>query len=459
MSASVPMSSQFANPATTQSADTLEKLEKMRQHFDNAPYPRVPLEKTPKQDRNYLYFHSLVTPYYHRNQQVIETEGAVILDAGCGTGYKSFALAEANPGSKIVGIDISEESVKLARERLEYHNVPNAEFHMLTVEALPSLGMEFDYINCDEVLYLLPDPVAGLQAMKSVLKPKGIIRTNLHSSLQRAQYYRAQKLFTMLGLMDSNPNESECQAVRDVMSNLQDGVKLKTFAWSDRFMDVDNDEVLLANHLLRGDKGSTIPEFFSALRAADLDFISMVNWRQWNILELFKDINELPIAITLDLADKPIEEQLHIFELLHSIHRLLDLWCGHPNQARVFIPVAEWTDAHWQTAKVYLHPLLKTPEFKTDLIACVDELRMFQVNQHLPLHDKDSGLDSVMACCLLPLLEGPQSIDDIAQHWKRIRPIHPATLAPTEDLEALERIKQLCIQLEEQGFLLLESMA
>jgi 2-polyprenyl-3-methyl-5-hydroxy-6-metoxy-1,4-benzoquinol methylase len=453
MSASVPMSSQSTNQA---SADIVEKLEKMRQHFDNAPYPRIPLERTPKQDRNYLYFHSLATPYYHRNQQVIETEGAVILDAGCGTGYKSFALAEANPGAKIVGIDISEESVKLARERLDYHNIPNTEFHTLTVEALPSLGMEFDYINCDEVLYLLPDPVAGLQAMKSVLKPKGIIRTNLHSSLQRSPYYQAQKLFTMLGLMDSAPNESEFQAVRDVMNNLQDGVKLKTFAWSDRFM--DNDEALLANHLLRGDKGSTIPEFFSALRAADLDFISMVNWRQWDLLELFKDINELPIEITLDLADKSIEEQLHIFELLHSIHRLLDLWCGHPNQARSFTPTAEWTDAHWQAAKVHLHPLLKTPEFKTDLMACVDELRMFQVNQHLPLHDKDSGLDSVMACCLLPLLEAPQSIGAMTQHWKKTRPIHPATLLPTEDTEALARVKQLCIQLEERGFLFLESM-
>ncbi len=48
------------------------------------------------------------------------------------------------------------------------------------------LGLEFDYINADEVLYLLPDIVEGLKAMKAVLKPEGIIRTNLHSSFQRA---------------------------------------------------------------------------------------------------------------------------------------------------------------------------------------------------------------------------------------------------------------------------------
>ncbi len=437
-----------------QTADVFEKLEKLRKHFDTVPYPRIPLERSPKQDRNYLYFHSFVTAQYQRDQTVAQTEGAMILDAGCGTGYKSFALAEANPGAHIVGIDISEESVKLARERLNYHNIEKAEFHAMTVEALPSLGMEFDYINCDEVLYLLPDPVAGLQAMKAVLKPTGIIRANLHSSLQRAPYYKAQELFTLMGLMDSSPNDAELQAVRDVMSNLHDGVRLKQFAWQDKYM--TNDESLLANHLLRGDKGSTIPEFFAALRLADLDFISMVNWRQWNLLELFKDVNELPIEIALSLADKSIEEQLHIFELLHPIHRLLDIWCGHPHQTRPFTPVAEWTDTQWEVAQVHLHPLLKTPEFKADLSQCADELRTFQINQHLLLHEQDPGLDSVMACCLLPLLEGPQPIQAIAQRWQQLRPIHPVSMTPTTATEAWARVKQLCTQLEEKGFVLLE---
>ena len=145
-------------------------VEKIRQQFNSAPYPKIPLEKSPKDNYQLLYIHNLITPYYLRNQTVIETEGKIILDAGCGTGYKSLILAEANPGAKIVGIDLSEEAVKLARHRLEYHGFENAEFHVLSIEDLPELGLEYDYINSDEVLYLLPDIKAGLKTLKSVLK-------------------------------------------------------------------------------------------------------------------------------------------------------------------------------------------------------------------------------------------------------------------------------------------------
>ena len=95
----------------------VELREKIRQQFDTGPYPRTPLEISPKNDAKLLYIHNLVNPYYLRNKKVTETEGKLILDAGCGTGYKSLVLASANPGTKIVGVDISEKSVELARQR------------------------------------------------------------------------------------------------------------------------------------------------------------------------------------------------------------------------------------------------------------------------------------------------------------------------------------------------------
>src|SRR5919199_6866729 len=102
-----------------------ELIDKIRQQFDFGSYPRIEVDRSPKNDTSALYFHNLVTPYYLRDQKFISTEGKVILDAGCGTGYKSLVLAEANPGAQIVGIDLSEESVKLARQRLEYHGFGN----------------------------------------------------------------------------------------------------------------------------------------------------------------------------------------------------------------------------------------------------------------------------------------------------------------------------------------------
>src|SRR6476646_6635291 len=146
--------------------------EKIRQQWETTPYPELPLETSPKADANSLYLHNLVTPFYLRNHQIIDTTDKLILDVGCGTGYTSLTLAEANPGAKIVGIDMSEKSLNLARQRSRYHGFENSEFYTLAVEELPSLNLQFDYINSDEVLYLLPDPAAGLKAMQSVLKPE-----------------------------------------------------------------------------------------------------------------------------------------------------------------------------------------------------------------------------------------------------------------------------------------------
>src|SRR6478672_10999432 len=133
----------------------VSELERIRQQFEMAPYPTIPLESSAKDNLNILYLHNLVTAFYLKNHQIIDNKDKVILDVGCGSGYTSLVLAEANPGAKIVGMDISEKSVELARQRLQYHGFNNSEFYTLTAEELPSLKLQFDYINCDEVLYLL----------------------------------------------------------------------------------------------------------------------------------------------------------------------------------------------------------------------------------------------------------------------------------------------------------------
>ncbi|MFE1744238.1 class I SAM-dependent methyltransferase [Coleofasciculus sp. H7-2] len=434
-----------------------ELLEKIRQQFDTSPYPRNPLDESPKDNASVLHIHNLATSYYKRNQRFIETKGKIILDAGCGSGYKSLILAEANPGAKIVGIDLSEESVKLSRQRLQHHGFENAEFYTLLIEDLPTLGIEFDYINNDEVLYLLPDPVAGLQAMKAVLKPDGIIRTNLHSSLQRSIFFRSQEVFQMMGFMDENPQDMEIGFVRETMGALKDQVLLKSQTWHPKYE--TEDELILANHLLLGDKGSTIPEMFSALKATDLEFISMVQWRQWDLMSLFKNPDDLPAFLALALPETSVEEQLHLFELLHPVHRLLDLWCGHLNQAKPFVPISEWRTADWQEARVYLHPQLRTPKFREDLVACISELRMFEISRHLPIHEGFVNIDSSSAVCLLPLLDESQSMMSLVERWKQVRPVHPVTLEPTDEGEAFEIVQQLLTRLESLGYVLLECCA
>ncbi|MDD1413510.1 class I SAM-dependent methyltransferase [Dolichospermum sp. ST_con] len=430
--------------------------DKIRKQFDSAPYPNHPLDKSPKDEVNALYTHNLITSYYLRNQKVIDTKNKVILDAGCGSGYKSLILAEANPGAKIVGVDISEESVKLARQRLEYHGFDNAEFHVLSIYDLDKLDDQFDYINCDEVLYLFPDIAVALQAMKAVLKPEGIIRSNLHSSLQRVSHFRAQKLFGLMGLMDDNPGELEMEMVVETMQALKDDVNLKAATWNSIYEGENRQENILMNFLFQGDTGYTINDMFAALSSADLEFIKMRNWRQWDLMKLFKEPDNLPAFLAMGLLEISPEDSLHLFELLHPVYRLLDFWCGHPQAAHSFVQVAEWTDAKWENATVHLHPQFNNPDLKSNVITSVREGKMFSISQSLTLTNDLIHVDSSMALCLLPLFDQPLSMMSLVEYWQKLRPIDPLTGEPIEKVKVFELLQKLLLVLVNFDLIMLE---
>lgn len=401
--------------------------ERLRKQFDFGPYPRTPVEKSPKESTNELFIHNLVTSYYLAHRKVIDTAGKVILDAGCGSGYKSLVLAEANPGARIVGVDISSTSIDLARDRLAFHSLGDTtEFHVAAIEDLPSLGMQFDYVNCDEVLYFFDDTAKILEIFKSVLTPEGIIRSNLHSSYQRADYYRAQELFKFMGLMDDNPEEEEIGIVLETMGALQDWVNLKRTTWSpayENMVEADRNEPILMNLLLQEDKGYRIPDLFRALEGAGLKFLSMVNWRYWEVADLFKNPDDLPAYIALGLATATMEDRLRMFELFSPIHRLIDFWCVQPDLVPPPSP-GDMTPAEWQGAMIHLHPQLVTEKFREAALESVKKRHGLTLSKFISLSALSPVvIESNEAAILLPLLEGPQPFEMLVAHRQRLFPL------------------------------------
>ncbi len=433
--------------------------DKIRQQFDFGPYPRTPIDKSPKDDVNQLFTHNFITPYYLRNQQVPKIERPVILDAGCGSGYTSLILAEANPHAQIVGIDVSAESIKLAEMRLKHHGFGDAQFHVLSIEELPSLGMEFDYINCDEVLYFLPEPAAGLRSMRSILKPHGIIRANLHSALQRAPFYRAQKVFQMMGLFDTNPEELEIGLVQEVMKALAPHTNLKQQGWNPKWGN-DNviaHEVILANFLLQGDQGFTVSDMFQCIETADLEFISMVNWVNWDIYSLFQNPDDLPVFLTYGLSETTAQEKLSLFELLHPVHRLLDFWCGMPKLDEDFSPLATWDTGDWQKAHVQIHPQLTTQKAKEAFLKTVSEQVPIDLASLLSAPTAGSYIaNSSIAALLLLLMDGPKSYRGVVEYWLQLYPKDPLTLEPLTADIAEKKVQKILSQLEVFLYVLIE---
>ncbi|WP_448602524.1 class I SAM-dependent methyltransferase [Thermoleptolyngbya sp.] len=432
-----------------------EALDKIRQQFDHAPYPRVPLDQSPKDDANSLFKHNLVTAYYRRDGRVIDPQDRLILDAGCGSGYKCLMLAEANPGAKIMGMDLSEKSVEMTRQRLAHHGFDQIECYAGLIEDLPNLGIQFDYINCDEVLYLLPDPLAGLQAMRSVLKPDGILRVNLHSAYQRRRYYQAQALFRMLGLMDENPTELEVGLVHETMNALQDHVVLKTTTWHPIYD--QQPEGVLVDHLLVGDKGYTIPDLFGLLRESGLKLISMVNWLHWDLRDLFQNPHALPEPWNQLVPNCSLEDQLYFYELLNPVHRLLDAWCSLDGEEEPAASLQGWSPAEWQRATLHLHPQLRTERVRQSLMAACQAAQPFDISRHLSqVSPTPVVLSSSQALSLLPLWDGPHSIAAIAHQYQRFHPVQLPSLEPMTADTALGQTVELIQRLERCLFVLVE---
>jgi ubiquinone/menaquinone biosynthesis C-methylase UbiE len=442
--------------------ETSVDVEQVRQRFDEAPFPDLPLDYSPKGDINFLFPSSLLNATYLRDRKIIYPDGKLILDAGCGSGVTSLALAEANPGAQIIGIDISQASIDVAKQRLRQHNCDSfqdasrrVEFYVMSVEDLPTLGLAFDYINCDETLYLLPDPLAGLNAMRSVLHESGTIRANLHSIYQRSNQFRAQKLFQCLGIFDLDSKPEKVQAVREIMSALKDAIELKQTTW---IPSVKTDDTILSNFLLPGDKGFNILEMFEMIEAADLEFISMVNWKYWDVLDLFKDRQLIPEYLDMVLSIASDAQKLHIYELIQPVHRLLDFWCGHPNRPEPPVPVWDWDESTWRNATAHLHPLLKTEQLQADLERAIAYLSPLDITSHFSLTaNEDIKLFGAAAACLQLLWERPKSVTELTRDWLKLRPTNWLTMQPVSEVEAFVEITKVLTEIESYMFVLLET--
>ena len=101
-------------------------------------------------------------------------DGAVrVLDAGCGDGLVTLALAKRHPGWTIVGMDLSADLLAGARERARNRGLGNVDFVEADLtSALPEGG--FDVVVALECLSEIPEDRAALAAMTGALRPGGL---------------------------------------------------------------------------------------------------------------------------------------------------------------------------------------------------------------------------------------------------------------------------------------------
>jgi SAM-dependent methyltransferase len=100
---------------------------------------------------------------------------ARVLDVGCGSGWATRLMAEKARDGRVVGIDIADEMLAIARETsLAWSNV---EFDVASAEKLPFPNGEFTHAFSMESLYYYADVLVALKEIRRVLTPGGMFVT------------------------------------------------------------------------------------------------------------------------------------------------------------------------------------------------------------------------------------------------------------------------------------------
>lgn len=95
-----------------------------------------------------------------------QTDARTVLDAGCGEGFVTHALARKNPDLHLTGMDLSAEAVAYA----EQHFGDLARFRTGNLYKLPFSDNSFDVVLCSEVLEHLEDTDRAVAELKRVAR-------------------------------------------------------------------------------------------------------------------------------------------------------------------------------------------------------------------------------------------------------------------------------------------------
>lgn len=97
-----------------------------------------------------------------------------VLDAGCGDGLLSLALAKRHPEWTLVGVDLREDMLAGARARAAGRGLSNISFEAGDLlKPLPLSG--FDVVIALECLSEIPDDEGALRTMAAALSPGGLL--------------------------------------------------------------------------------------------------------------------------------------------------------------------------------------------------------------------------------------------------------------------------------------------
>jgi SAM-dependent methyltransferase len=259
-----------------------------------------------------------------------------VLVAGCGTS-QAAVHALRYPTAQVIGIDVSAAGVRHTLALKQKYGLDNLQVHQLPLERVADLGQSFDQIVCTGVLHHLPDPLRGLGALRTVLRPHGALHLMVYATYGRTGIYMLQEYCRRLGV---RPEETELLELADTLKALPREHPLTPLLQGAPDM---LSAAGLADALLHPqDRAYTVPQLFAFLQAGGFEF---GHWlRQAPYLPQCGAFAATPHS--LRLRQLPRAEQYAALELLRGtmVRHSVIAYLHHPGRAR---PTVDFAGDAW----------------------------------------------------------------------------------------------------------------
>jgi len=250
------------NQASVQLPDAAEAV---RDFYERLPYPR-PVTSLDRYQQRWQDAARRRADYHLYWPAAPYREDRSILIAGCGTS-QAAKHAMRWPAARVTGIDFSATSVQCTETLKQKYQLHNLQLHTLPIERAGELDTQFDQIICTGVLHHLPDPNAGLAALRDVLKPEGAMHLMVYAPYGRTGIYMLQDFCRRLGIRAGN---GEIRDLIGALTALPPGHPLEALL---REAPDFRQEAALADALLHPqDRAYSVPQLFDFLREAGLTF-------------------------------------------------------------------------------------------------------------------------------------------------------------------------------------------
>jgi ubiquinone/menaquinone biosynthesis C-methylase UbiE len=106
--------------------------------------------------------------------QIELQSGARVLDVCCGSGASAIpAAVKVGATGTVLGVDLAESLLELARQKSQRQGLKNIEFHCSDFSSLGLKNESFDAVVCVFGIFFLPDMEASVNELWRMLRPGG----------------------------------------------------------------------------------------------------------------------------------------------------------------------------------------------------------------------------------------------------------------------------------------------